>query len=206
MSTVATVLNGARYDLRNYGDIDFDSDLMIHYLNRAINMLDYTLIQHNSDWTLNKDTVTLSSGATTVAVPTGAVNIREVWVDQDRKENLDQMELKYRAQFRTTDTAEFNYWTHNKDNIEVEVTADQDYTVTVFYDKLSTELTAETDTMPYQGRFDQYLREAVVLMCQAKKYKSPSQADAMYATIFDTIVHQDTLNHKFKKKNYRLDF
>jgi hypothetical protein len=29
MSTVSSVLNGVRYDLRNYSDIDFDSDLMI---------------------------------------------------------------------------------------------------------------------------------------------------------------------------------
>ena len=206
MSTVASVLNGARYDLRNYNDIDFDSELMIHYLNRTIKTLDYTLIAHNSDQTLNKDTTTLSTSSDTASVPTGALNIREVWVSQDRKENLDIMEIYYKAQFRTTDSAEPNFWAHDGDNIRFEVAADQDYTVTVFYDKASTTLTAETDTMPYDGKYDDALREALIVLCQSKKYKSPAQADAAYAIIFDNVVKHDIVNRKFKKKNYRLDF
>lgn len=206
MSTVASVLNGVRYDLRNYGDIDFDSDLMIHYLNRAIKTLDYTLCSHNSDWTLNQDTVTLAASDSTVAVPTGAFNIREVWVGTDRKTNLDIMELYYKSEFRESDTAEFNFWVHDGETIRVEVPAASNTTVTVYYDKLSTTITAENNTMPYSGRFDDSLREGVVLLCEAKKYKNPSEADAMYARIFDSIVNHDIINRKYKKKNYRLDF
>jgi len=206
MSTVQTVLNGVRYDLRNYADIDFDSDQLIHYLNRAIILLDYSLGSHNSDHTLNKGTVTLSSGETSVAVPTNAFNIREVWVDDDRKQNLDQMALYHESEFRDSDAQEFSYWTHIADNIVVEVAAASDTTLTVYYDKLSTAVTSESSTMPYNGRFDEALREAVVLMSQAKKYKSPMQADAMYKAMFDEVVQMDTLNRKFVKKPYRLDF
>lgn len=206
MSTAQTVLDGARYDLRNYSDIDFDSPQLIHYLNRSLVTLDYTLASHNSDWTLNTGTVTLTATNSSVAVPTGAFNIREVWISERRKENLDIMELYYKSEFRESDTAEFNFWAHSNDNIVVEVVADQNYTVTVYYDKFSTAIAAESDPMPYQGRFDNALRESVVLLCEAKKYKNPSQADAMYAQIFDSIVHHDVINRKFKKKNYRLDF
>jgi len=169
MSTVASVLNGVRYDLRNYADIDFDSVQLLHYLNRAINILDYTLSSHNSDWILNKsDSVTLAASATSATVPTGCFNVREVWYGDKRKENLNSL--------------------------------------TVYYDKLSTEITAESDTMPYEGRFDNAIRETVVLMCTAKKYKKPYEADAMYQQIFDAIVHSDALHRRYKKKNYRLDF
>lgn len=206
MSTVQTVLDGARYDLRNYGDIDFDSKQMIHFLNRAIKTLDYILIQHNSDWTLNSADVTLSSGNNSVSVPTGALNIREVWIDDDRKENLDPMALYYKREFRDNDSTEPSFWSHVGDTIEFEVMADTDYDITVYYDLASTALTLETNDMPYQGRFDDMLREAVVLLCESKKYKNPQQADAAYMAIFYNIVYQDTINRKFIKKNYRLDF
>lgn len=207
MSTVESVLNGVRYDLRNYNDIDFNSKLMIHYLNRAITTLDYTLASLNSDWSLNRDaTVTLSEDDNTTAVPTGAFNIREVWNAQDRLENLSIMEMYYKAQFRTSDTGSPKYWCHDGGNIRFEVAASEDFTLTVFYDKRSTTLTAEANTMPYSGTFDDTLREAVILLCQAKKYKSPQEADAMYARIFESVAHHDILFRRYKKKNYRLDF
>jgi hypothetical protein len=205
MSTAQDVLDGVRYDLRNYADIDFDSALLINYLNRSLKILDYTLGQHNSDWTLNNDTVTLSSGNNYTAVPTGAFNIREVWIGTDRKENLDPMALLYKRQNRD-DRAEPNFWSHMGSSLEFECDARSTYTVTVFYDKFSTAITAEDDNMPYAGIFDDALRESIVIMCEAKKYKNPQEADAMYLAIFNSIVYQDTINRKFIKKNGKLDF
>ncbi len=205
MSLVSSVLNGVRYDLRNYADADFDVQLMLHYLNRSIKVLDYTLGSHNSDWTLNRGTVTLAESDDTVAVPTGAFNLREVWISDDRLENLRIMELYYKAEFRD-DEAQPNFWVHDGANIRFECDADDDYTIIVFYDKYSTVLTLETDTMPYSGTFDETLREATVLMCEAKKYKNPTEADAMYAKLFESVAMTDMVNRRFKKKNYRLDF
>jgi hypothetical protein len=207
MATVATLLDGVRYDLRNYADIDFDSPQMIHYLNRAVRTLDYTLQQHNSDWTLTTSDVTLSSGNNSVNVPTATTfNIREVWFDNDRKENLEPMAIYYKREFRESETAEPNFWAHVKDTIIFEVTADQNYTVTVYYDVYTATITAESDSTPYEGRFDDALREAVVLLCESKKYKNPQQADAAYKLVFDAIVFQDVVNRGFIKKNYKLDF
>ena len=205
MSTVATVLNGIRYDLRNYGDIDFDEQQLIHNLNRSIATLDYFLMTTNSDWTLNSGDVTLSSAANYTAVPTGAINIREVWIGDERKEQLSPMSLYYKREFRT-DTAEPQFWAHVADNLQFDVTADADYTVTVYYDKQSTALTSSTETMPYSGRFDNFLINATVVLCEAKKYKNPQEADALYMAIFQNITYQDMVNRRFVKKNYRLDF
>jgi hypothetical protein len=206
MATVSTVLNGARYDLRNYGDIDFDSKQMIHFLNRALKILDYTLAAHNSDWTLNKDDVTLLEGDSQVNVPTGAFNLREVWIDTSRLENKDQMAIYYKAAYRESDTGRPNFWTHSGDTIMFEVAADEDYTVTTYYDKFATEITSELSLMPYEGRFDEAVRESVVLMCQGKKYKNINDVDGAYAQLFESLIHQDTINRKFVKKTYRLDF
>jgi hypothetical protein len=60
MTTVASVLTALKYDLRNYGYMDFDIDQTIHYMNRAIQILDAKLIAWNSDQTLTMDVVTLS--------------------------------------------------------------------------------------------------------------------------------------------------
>ena len=206
MATVASILNGARYDLRNYSDISYDETLMIHYLNRALKILDYTLFQHNSDWTLNRDTVELSEEDTSISVPTGARVIREIWIGTDRKDQISPMDMYYKRQFHTNDYAEPNYWSHVGDSILFEVNAYTDYTVVVFYDKAATAFTASSDTTPYEGRFDEHLREALVMMCQAKKQKGVSQGDSLYYQMFDSIVKQDIIQHKWKRKNYKLDF
>jgi len=155
---------------------------------------------------LNNTTATLSDGDDEFTVPTGALNIREVWIDSDRKENVDQMLLFYKRQFRLSETGEFSFWSHLGDTVGVDVEADDDYTITVFYDKASTPITASGNSTPYEGRFDNTLREAVVLLCESKKYKQPSEADAAYAKIFERIVHMDLVNRKFVKKTYRLNF
>jgi hypothetical protein len=100
MTTVASVLNGCRYDLRNYGDVDFDIDQTIHYMNRAIQILDARLMAFNSDQTLTSSVVTLAKGYDYASVPTRCLALREVWIDQRRKHNVDQQDLYYRRQFK----------------------------------------------------------------------------------------------------------
>ena len=100
MTTVASVLNGLRYDLRNYGDVDFDIDQQIHYMNRAISILDARLFAFNSDQTLTTTLVSMSTGHDYIDVPTRCFAIREVWIDQRRKLNISQEDLYYRRQFK----------------------------------------------------------------------------------------------------------
>jgi hypothetical protein len=101
MTTVASVLDGVRYDLRNYGDVDFDIDSMVHYLNRAIKILDTRLIAFNSDQTLAQSIVTLAKGFDYATVPTRCLAIREVWIKQRRKEPRVMDDLYYRRQFKS---------------------------------------------------------------------------------------------------------
>jgi hypothetical protein len=100
MATVATLLKGVKYDLRNYGEMDFDEDMMIHYLNRTINILDQRLVQFNSDQTQAIAVTASVKGKDIISAPDRCLEVREVWVGQDRKQNVDQSELYYRQQFK----------------------------------------------------------------------------------------------------------
>jgi hypothetical protein len=100
MTTVASVLTALKYDLRNYGYMDFDIDQTIHYMNRAIQILDAKLIAWNSDQTLTMDVVTLSKGYDYASVPTRCLAVREIWIDQDRKQPLGMNDLYYKRQFK----------------------------------------------------------------------------------------------------------
>jgi hypothetical protein len=266
MTTVATVLNGARYDLRNYGDMDWDEDLMIHNLNRVINILDQKLVQFNSDQTLNIAYTTPTVGYDYVSAPTGCLEVREVWINQHRKQNVDQQELRYRQQFRRTvkgngdtinqneyhktvartttdlsaltstgatansagtywysdlgsgtlgtgdiviklDTSIPTYWSWIQTKIEFETAfSSAGDEVVIHYDKGTTAFTANTDTMPYNGQYDDAVREILVAMCIHKKYKQDSPTDTVYMDLFDQLVFNDMVNRKFWRKQYRLDF
>ena len=206
-TTVQTVLDAAKYDLRDYGAKEFDSKQMIHYLNRVIALLDRELIGLNSDQTLTENTVTLDSGDDVVEVPTAyTVNIRQIWnSDEEMLTKQSAMWIYERRMHRDGDTAEPNYWTHIQNNIEFEVEADDDYDFVVYHDDTSTILTATTDSMPYSNVYNEYLREAIVMMARSRKDKKFIQTDAAYSQIFREIVQQDMINRNFVPKHV-LDF
>ena len=45
MATVQTVIDAAKYDLRDFGAKDFNNAQLIHYLNRCILLLDRIFIK-----------------------------------------------------------------------------------------------------------------------------------------------------------------
>lgn len=205
MATVSTWLNSVRYDLRNYADIDWDPDQVIHYLNRAVDILDQRLASINSDQTFTQGSDTLSSGDDYISTPSNCLAIREVWIGQDRKTNVSMDELYYRRRFRTSDSTEPNFWCWVQNEIQFEVEADDDYTVVYMYDKGTSTLASSSD-MPYNDSYNNILREVTVLMCIHKKNKKDSPTDALYVSMFDQILFMDTINRRFVRKEYKLDF
>lgn len=202
MATVQTILDSAKYDLRDFGSMDFDDAQLINYLNRAIALLDRELIALNSDQTLTESTVTLSSGNDSCTVPTiYTVNIRQIWnSDEEPLYKQEPMWIYERRMHRDGDTAEPNYWAHIGNNIEFEVTADANYTFTVYHDDTSTILTAVGDTMPYNDKYNEFLRETIVMMARSRMDKKFIQTDAVYSSLFRDIVHQDMINRNFVPK------
>jgi hypothetical protein len=257
---MASLLKGLRYDTRNYGDIDYDEDTMVHYLNRALNILDARLIAFNSDQTLTTTVATLAKGYDYFTVPTGCLAVREVWIAQRRKQAVTMDNLYYRRQFKknileendaiasgeliktiTQSTLDYTtigaadnnadtYWvatgagtlgsgdtvwrfdsqepmffTHIKGQIQWDAAASQAYLVTVIYDKATATVTAASN-MPYNGTYDNAVREVLVQMLIHKKHKIDSPTDAVYAAIFDQVLTNDLVNRRYTRKQYRLDF
>jgi len=204
MSTVADLLTASKYDLKDYGAKEFDQTQMVHYLNRCIKILDRALIALQSDQTLTESDLVVDSGAIKAPITINGVNIREIW-DSDNTIMVKVSARKlYELRMYKGDTSQPRNWSHIKQYVEFDVTTDQEYTFTYYYDSMSTAVTA-TGTMPYQGQYDEYLREALIMMAQAKKHKKLPQTDAVYLQMFTANLQQDIINRNFVPKR-RLGF
>ena len=205
MSTVADLIIAAKYDLVDFGAREYDETLIVHYLNRVLRILGYALIGMNSDQTLTKSDVTLSTGDDESSVPTTyTVNIRNVYDSDGGIVTRVSPEKLYDLREHISNTGKPNNWAHMQEKIEFDVEADDDYTYTVYHDVLPTVVTAASD-MPYSGRYDGYIREALVSMVKAKIKEKLDKSDAVYIHQFKTLLHQDIINRNRVPK-YRLDF
>ena len=206
MSTVLNILTAAKYDLRDYGAKEFDPTQMVHYLNRCIKILDRALIALQSDQTLTESDLVVSAAANSASVPTAnTVNIREIWDSDDTiMVKVSARELYELRMYKEGDTSQSRNWSHIKEKVEFDVTADQEYTFTCYHDSMS-EVVTQDGNMPYSGRYDEYLREALILMAQAKKHKKLEQTDAVYLQMFTANLQQDIINRNYIPKR-RLGF
>ena len=206
MSTVTNLLTAAKYDLRDYGAKEFDPTQMVHYLNRCINILDRALIALQSDQTLNESSIVVSIDTNSVVVPTSTtVNIRKIFDDANTiMEKVSAEELYQMRMDRSGESSTPKYWCHIKENIEFDVPAIEEKTYTCYHDSMSVTVLVGSD-MPYSGRYDEYLREALILMAQAKKHKKLPQTDAVYLQMFTANLQQDIINRNYVPKK-RLGF
>ena len=206
MSTVLNLLTAAKYDLRDYGAKEFDPTQMVHYLNRCIKILDRALIALQSDQTLTESSLVVSIDTNSSAVPTAnTVNIREIFDDNNTIMVKVSAEELYRMRMNKGNASSTpRYWCHIKENVEFDVPAIEEKTYTCYHDSMSTAVTSSGD-MPYSGRYDEYLREALILMAQAKKHKKLPQTDAVYLQMFTANLQQDIINRNYVPKK-RLGF
>jgi hypothetical protein len=76
-----------------------------------------------------------------------------------------------------------------------------DDTLTLFYDKKSAALSL-TSSMPYNGQFDEFLREMLVMCAKAKKLSFLDQADGAFNNMFNRRVMQTEIKRGFIPKYY----
>ena len=166
MATAQQVITSGRYDLADTAPAEYDSDELLEYLNRAIFQLDYALSNHASDLVASEDdAVALASGANSAAVPANTIIVTDVWIGTTQLYPLTPAsKLLYERKYCSS-TQQPYYWCQIGQNIEFESTADQAYTLDVYYDKKTGALSL-TDSMPYNDQFNDALRQAMVI--QAK--------------------------------------
>jgi hypothetical protein len=69
-----------------------------------------------------------------------------------------------------------------------------------------TQTMAHTDVMPYNDRFNQFMREMLVMHAKAKKEGVLERPEQVYSTIFRQRAMEETVRRNFIKKLYYLDF
>jgi len=194
-TTLSALIGKLRYDLRDtvqeytYADAE-----LVEYINRAVDNLDFELSRINSDLVAKKSTVTLSQNAEHAELPTKCILVRDAWIGTAQLNPLTPYsQLQYDRQ-RQSATGKPTYFCQAGNYIEFNKTADQEYTVTLFYDVGT--YTAQsnpssldlilTDNMPYNDIYNNSIKQAVVL--QAKARNDISGIEGAMMQIFSAAV------------------
>lgn len=203
MATVASVLTSLRYDLRDPDGRLFTDAELIDYLNRGLTVLDSILAAKQSDWVhKTDDSFTLAVGSNEEAYPADLKTVRDIWEGTNRlvKKTVDY--IYYQRKFISTGRPRF--YALEGVNFIFDYTADQEYTLTVHYNKKSTALTASGD-MPFNDEFNLVLQQGAVLFAKNRNDKELN-IDAIMGSMFEAAANKDVLKRNFAPKNYRLDF
>lgn len=205
MTTVSNFLATVRYDLRDFGAQDFDDTQLLMYLNRAVTVLDNELFRLRSDFTVNSTSVTLSSAAYSMTLPTNASTVRRIYYGITEKYEMDYDTLFKRRILWNSATGEPTYWAQKAATIEWDQIADQDYAFTVTYDKWTGTL-ASTDAMPYSDVFNNYLVQGTTMQATGSKKDQVIQTDQQLHSLFRQQLQREVIVRNFRKRPYQMDF
>ena len=210
MTTVATFIDSARYDLRDYQTgLAWDDDEILEYVNRMVKVLDSTLASMNSSFVHGTEDETLASAANYIDLRTNLNggkwdSIRSVWISSTQLEKLSVDEMYYERKF-ITETGQPYFWALENPNIIFEKTSDAVYTIRIHYNKKTGTLTSAS-TIPYNDVFNEIFRELLVMHAQAKRENKIMQADQLYTAMFRQRAAQEQLRMDYIPKIYKLGF
>jgi len=213
MATAAEILASARYDLRDARATQYSQAELLDYLNRALIVLNSTLLGLHSDWVHATDTsTTLTSATNSITQPTGCNSIRSIWYGTDEFYEKSVDYIYDRRKDIGSQTGKPEYWAHEATSVIFDYTADQDYLLTIHYDAKASVLTiadvggeTETSDMPYNDEFNQPLREALIIMAKNREEYDVS-GHAYLEAVFMNAAMQNQISRRFTPKRYRLDF
>lgn len=141
MSTVATFIESARYDLLDYQEgIVYDDRELYVFLNRMIKIIDSQLAALKSELIhgieIDVDTVADQNYVDLSSMNNGHWDsLRSVWIGSDRKQQISLDLLYYKRKFRSG-SAEPEYWSYEDKRLLWEVDADAAHTdLVIHYNK-----------------------------------------------------------------------
>jgi hypothetical protein len=211
MATAQTIIDAARYDLVDFTDgvgvgIEFDDAELLHYLNRMIQIMDATLQSLESDLVeaeeTDIDTVLGQNYVDLSSMNSGLwSNVRSVYLGSSM---LDKVSLKYMryTRFFRTGNARPTIWCLYRDQILLPQGADAAHTdLVIYYDQKQAALTLSSN-MPYSDRFNEFLREMLVMCAKAKKEGILDKADAALNQMFHSRAMQEEISRGFIPRTY----
>jgi hypothetical protein len=211
MATVQTVIDSARYDIRDYQKgAAFDNAELLDYMNRMVGVMDSTLAslgsdlveaeETNTDCVANQDYVDLSS------MNSGNWDsIRSVWIGTNELEKIGINRMRHKRMWYSG-SAEPQFWCLSNRTILFEQDCASAYTNLNIYYNLKTAALALTDSMPYNDVFNEFFRELLVLHAKAKKGGKVSRPDSIYHDMFKNRAMQENLRRDWVKKPYWLGY
>lgn len=211
MATAQDIIDSARYDLTDYEDgvgvgIEYDDAELLNHLNRMVGLLDSTLSALRSDLVEDKeesiDTVTGQEYVDISNLNSGNwQRLRSVWLGSTRLEKVTLDYMRYTSQFRSGN-ARPTIWTLWHNYILFPQGCDDDHTdLVIYYDKKTATLTLST-SMPYTDRFNEFLREMLVLSAKMKKNGSASQGDSFFQQQFRARMMREEIQRGYVPRPY----
>jgi len=188
MATVQSVIDNAKYKLRSVNSTPYTDDELLSYLNNdGIFNLDLILAANKSDLSLTKDTsLTLSSGNSSVALPSTFLDIESLWIDTTELDKKDLSYIYEELQVSSTSNQPWAYALANA-NLMFNCSADQDYSLTLFYYTKHADL-ALTDSMPYSDLFNNTLIQLIVLIAKTRNEINALPESAIYDSLRDAVM------------------
>ena len=204
MALASTIITSARYDLRDTGSTEYSNAELLDYLNRAQVQLYSVLHSLHSDWVHASDTsTTLLEDGNSVSVPTDFSTVRSIWIDTDMLSKKD-VDFIYYKRKHITGAAKPVFYATEAQTFIFEHTADQDYDLTIYYNKDSTALES-SGTMPFNSKFDQPLRQMIVLQAKSRNEYDIMGDAAIYDFLMDAALG-NVISRNRQPKGYRLNF
>jgi hypothetical protein len=211
MATAQSVIDSARYDLLDFVDgagvgIQFDDEELLNYLNRNIGLMDTELSALNSDLleAVESD-IDCVSGQDYVDISglnSGLWhNVRRVWLDDRMLERVRLNYMRYTRHYRQG-SARPTIWALSGDKILFPQNCGASYTgLEIEYTKKSAALAID-DSMPYRDRFNEFLREMVVVNAKTKKQGVAPQNDMIYQAMFKQRAMSEQISRGHVPKPY----
>jgi len=211
MATFATLIDDARYDLRDYQTgLEFDDDELLNFINRMIRLLESTLTSLNSDLVHGTATLSFLISTNSLDIAT-ALNsgkwdsIRSLWNGTDKLEKVSLDELYTMRQNASTQTGAPDFWALGGTVLQFDKTSAEAHSLTCYYNSKTGTVTASSTT-PYNGIFDDSLREMLVMHAKAKKEGLLAKSEMMYSELFRKRAMEIEIRRSFIPKTYSIDF
>lgn len=187
-SPTMLISDSIRYDLSDTDTGEYDDAPLLKFINRAIFQLDYVLSSIGSDLVLNESTsVTLAAAANSAATPTNTIIVRDVWIGTTQLDPLvPAMKLYYKRKWISS-TGQPNYWCEIGSNLEFEQTSDDDYALTIYYDKATGNL-ALGGALPYDDKYNNAISQATVIQAKHINELDVSGDAALFQFFMDTVM------------------
>jgi len=202
MATVAQEITALRYDLMDEDSTQYSDALLLSYYNRAYRALSAVLGSIRSDRVFADDTLTLSSGSSTITLPDDFSTPILVQINNDTLVKKDPETIRRLLQQNNSGTPS-NYGIMGS-NFIFDREAGADTSVYVQYNTgVTTDLTTGS-AMPYSDAHNDSLRGAVAMMAKNRNERAIAGDYALHQ--FFRSAEIGIVLGRSKKKSFNLGF